>query len=266
MDKRSTEIHQTWAATSALRFKRRAWRTHIIAPFRPPEGQFLPLIFVSHLSISLISFDIQHETRGACPQAQQMVFHLWMWYFDIHTRHWFIAVTWLICLSAWDAQGSEKKHHRRRTKLLTFQIRCSPANGRLTSGVSAGAGNWHAWLPRLPRPPSSDWKLNMSFVSQGWASVQSRFGIRPNARRSSDFMQKKQWNLHAAGLAAGMFWYENTALHYSCLHFTQVADQLTPNFGSYRPFFFFFKWGEFWYFCNIWSCCSPSTLKDKMSL
>lgn len=165
-----------------------------------------------------------------------MVFHLWMWYFDIHAWHWFIAVTWPMCLSAWDAQGSEKKR-RPRTKLFTFQIMFSPANGRLTSGVSAGAGNWHAWLPSLPCPPPADWKLNMSFVSQEWASIQSRLGVRPNAGRSFDFMQKKWWNSHPAGLAA--VWYKNNALRYSCLHFTQVADQLTPNSGSDRPFFFF---------------------------
>lgn len=37
----------------------------------------------------------------------------------------------------------EKKRKKElgRTKLLTFQIMFSPANGRLTSRVSAGAGN-----------------------------------------------------------------------------------------------------------------------------
>lgn len=34
-----------------------------------------------------------------------------------------------------------KKKILGRTKLLTFQIMLSPANGRLTSRVSAGAGN-----------------------------------------------------------------------------------------------------------------------------
>lgn len=120
--------------------------------------------------------------------------------------------------------------------------------------------------PALPLL-SADWKLNMSFVSQGWASIQSRLGVGPNARRSFDFMQKKWWNSHAASLATVLCWYENTTLHYSCLHFTRVADRLTPNSCSYRPFFFSFsKRGEFWYFCNIWSSCSPSSQKDKMSL
>lgn len=93
--------------------------------------------------------------------------------------------------------------------------------------------------PALPLP-SADWKLNMSFVSQGWASIQSRLGVGPNARRSFDFMQKKWWNSRAASLAAVLCWYENTTLHYSCLHFTRVADRLTPNSCSYRPFFFLF--------------------------
>lgn len=136
-----------------------------------------------------------------------------------------------------------KKITAPQTKLLTFQIMFSSANGRLTSGVSAGAGNWHAWLLRLPLPPPppADWKLNMSFVSQGWASIQSRLGVGPNARCSFDFMQKKWWNSHAASLAAVLCWYENTTLHYSCLPFTRVADRLTPNSCSYRPFFFFFQ-------------------------
>lgn len=143
----------------------------------------------------------------------------------IHSRHMADVSKCLGCTAKW-------KKTPPRTKLLTFQIMFSLANGRLTSGVSAGAGNWHAWLPRLPRPPPADWKLNMSFVSQGWASIQSGLSVRPNARRSFNFMQKKWWNSHAAGVAAVMFCYENTALHYSCLHFTQVADQLTPSSGS----------------------------------
>lgn len=95
------------------------------------------------------------------------------------------AVSWLMCLSVLEKWRKKLG----RTKLLTFQIVFGPANGSLTSGVSAGAGNWHAWLPRLPRPPPADWKLNMSFVSQGWASIQSRLGVHPNARSSFDFMR-----------------------------------------------------------------------------
>lgn len=52
--------------------------------------------------------------------------------------------------------------------------------------VSAVAGNWHAWLL-----PPADWKLNMSFVSQGWVFIQSRPGIRSNASWGFDFMQKR---------------------------------------------------------------------------
>lgn len=126
-----------------------------------------------------------------------MVFHLWMRYSDIHGRQWFIAVTWLICLSAWDAQGSEKL---RCAGLLTFQILFSPANGRLTSGVSAVAGNWHAWLL-----PPADWKLNMSFVSQGWAFIQSWLGIHSNASWGFDFMHKRSWT-HLAGIAVVTCW------------------------------------------------------------
>lgn len=142
-----------------------------------------PLIFRSQLSVILMFSYIQHETRGACPQAQQMVFHLWMQYSDIHGRQWFISFTWLICLVPWDAQGSEKP---RCAGLLTFQILFSPANGWLTSGVSAVAGNWHAWLL-----PPADWKLNMSFVSQGWAFIQSWLGIHWHISWGFDFMQKR---------------------------------------------------------------------------
>lgn len=78
--------------------------------------------------------------------------------------------------------GSEKLWY---AGLLTFQILFSPANGWLTSGVSAVAGNWHAWLL-----PPADWKLNMSFVSQGWVFIQSWPGIRSNASWGFGFMRK----------------------------------------------------------------------------
>lgn len=84
--------------------------------------------------------------------------------------------------------GHTRKWKTTVCRLLTFQILFSPANGRLTSGVSAVAGNWHAWLP-----PPADWKLNISFVSQGWAFIQSWLGIHSNASCGFDFMQKRGW-------------------------------------------------------------------------
>lgn len=83
----------------------------------------------------------------------------------------------------WDAQGSEKLQC---AWLLTFQILFSPANGRLTSRVSAVAGNWHAWLTSSSLTESLIYHLSvrdgLSF-NRGLASCQMPSGASISGTR-----------------------------------------------------------------------------------
>lgn len=53
-------------------------------------------------------------------------------------------------------------------------------------------------MPGLPHP--ADWKLNISFVSQGWAFIQSWFGIQSECQLELQFQAEEKLKTQLAGM------------------------------------------------------------------